>query len=187
MTERVQKSHGRKAMAFFVSSLCSTAKEAEEAGMGKAQRQKQDDEGKEDADEDVQLVDGEGEFIVHLLLGVDKARIAVVQQLLFAALLFRLGGLSGGKGRLFLFQLGFAGSEGSFAAGQLFRAVLIILLFFSLIISQQNLSVTFGDTSPNRRGKKKWAVHGSRRQPTRLLLSLTSSPDTCGYRWRQPR
>ena len=66
-------------------SRVSAAKQPEKAGVRHAQHQKQKNEGKQHPNDDVHLVDREGEFIVELFLGVDEIRVAVVQQL-FAAL-----------------------------------------------------------------------------------------------------
>ena len=62
----------------------SAAKEAKKAGVGKAQHQKQEDEGKQHPDDPVHLVDGQGELIVELFFRVDEIRVVVVQQFLFA-------------------------------------------------------------------------------------------------------
>ena len=85
--------------------------------MGHAQHQKQDDEGEQDADDDVHLVDGEGKFVVEFLFGVDEVGVVVVQQGLFAGLALGFGGF---KLCLLLFQLCLPLRQQCFAAGQLF-------------------------------------------------------------------
>ena len=72
--------------------------------MGKAQHQKQEDEGKQHPDDQIHLVDGQGELIVELFFRVDEIRVVVVQQFLFAGFTLGFGGLKGG---LLFFQLGF--------------------------------------------------------------------------------
>ena len=81
----------------------SAAEQPEKAGVRHAQHQKQKNEGKQHPNDDVHLVDREGEFIVELFLGVDEIRVVVVQQSLFS--LSALG-FGGGKFCLLLFQLG---------------------------------------------------------------------------------
>ena len=75
-------------------STFSAAKQAEKAGVRHAQHQKQNDEGKQHPDDDVHLVDREGEFIVELFLGVDEIRVVVVQQSLFLSALWALAAAS---------------------------------------------------------------------------------------------
>lgn len=60
--------------------------------MRHAQHQKQKNEGKQHPNDDVHLVDREGEFIVELFLGVDEIRVVVVQQSLFALSALGFGG-----------------------------------------------------------------------------------------------
>ena len=62
----------------------SAAEEAKKAGVGKAQHQKQEDEGKQHPDDQIHLVDGQGELIVELFFRVDEIRVVVVQQFLFS-------------------------------------------------------------------------------------------------------
>ena len=71
----------------------SAAKEAKKAGVGKAQHQKQEDEGKQHPDDPVHLVDGQGELIVELFFRVDEIRVVVVQQFLFSGFTLGFGGL----------------------------------------------------------------------------------------------
>ena len=85
--------------------------------MRHAQHQKQKNEGKQHSNDDVHLVDREGEFIVELFLGVDEIRVVVVQQSLF--FLSALG-FGGGKFCLLLFQLGLPLGKQCLTAGQLF-------------------------------------------------------------------
>ena len=82
-----------------------------------AQHQKQKNEGKQHPNDDVHLVDREGEFIVELFLGIDEIRVVVVQQSLFS--LSALG-FGGGKFCLLLFQLGLPLGKQCLTAGQLF-------------------------------------------------------------------
>lgn len=74
----------------------SAAEEAKKAGVGKAQHQKQEDEGKQHPDDPVHLVDGQGELIVELFFRVDEIRVVVVQQFLFSGFTLGFGGLKGG-------------------------------------------------------------------------------------------
>lgn len=62
--------------------------------MRHAQHQKQKNEGKQHPNDDVHLVDREGEFIVELFLGVDEIRVIVVQQGLFLSALWALAAAS---------------------------------------------------------------------------------------------
>lgn len=62
--------------------------------MRHAQHQKQKNEGKQHPNDDVHLVDREGEFVVELFLGVDEIRVVVVQQSLFLSALWALAAAS---------------------------------------------------------------------------------------------
>ena len=95
----------------------TAAEQPEKAGVRHAQHQKQKNEGKQHPNDDVHLVDREGEFVVELFLGVDEIRVVVVQQSLFS--LSALG-FGGGKFCLLLFQLGLPLGKQCLTAGQLF-------------------------------------------------------------------
>ena len=97
----------------------SAAEEAKKAGVGKAQHQKQEDEGKQHPDNQIHLVDGQGELIVELFFRVDEIRVVVVQQFLFAGFTLGFGGLKGG---LLFFQLGFPLGQQGLPPGQLLLA-----------------------------------------------------------------
>ena len=84
--------------------------------MSKAQHDEQNDEGKQHPDDDIQLMHRQGEFIVHLLFGVDEVGVVVVQQALMA-----LRGRCTGcfKVSLVFFQLSLPGRQSGFPPGQL--------------------------------------------------------------------
>ena len=124
--------------------------------MGKAQHQKQEDQCKQHPDDDVHLVDRQGEFIIEFLFRVDEIGVVVVQQFLFAGFTLGFGGLKGG---LLFFQLGFPLGQQGLPPGQLSLAAVV---FFSRYIFSSAENPPKENLSRSPIGCWKFATFGSR-------------------------
>ena len=174
-----QKSGGAVPFGARSRQFLFHSKQPEKADVVDPQKDEQGDQRHQHPDQDVHLVDAEGEVVVDLFLLVFEVGVAVVQQAAFVR-----GGALGGLG-LAGGKFGFAGRQGGFPRGQLGLPLLCRLGGGLGVVFSHGNSLLWVQY-------KRYREEMQEGRPSVAALCrtvrkrFTSWPGTCGCRWRQP-